>query len=43
VQTSEALAKLYSTCKSEGIACFVLGNDAGIIGAAFLGKSVKNI
>jgi UDP-N-acetylmuramate dehydrogenase len=31
VQTSEALAKLYSTCKSEGIACFVLGNGSNLL------------
>ena len=31
VQTSEALAKLYSTCKSEKIPCFVLGNGSNLL------------
>ncbi len=31
VHTSEALAKLYGTCKSEGIPCFVLGNGSNLL------------
>lgn len=31
VHTPEALAKLYSTCKNEGIPCFVLGNGSNLL------------
>ena len=31
VHTTEALAKLYGTCKTEGIPCFVLGNGSNLL------------